>query len=109
MNPFNKLPLLTKRMNEIIALESIELDVHHESGDSEWIAVATIADMVEVRPAIYHPADRAEPAEYGPAVCSAAFTLTPDCEMPPMTGSDYDKIQFLDSLDLQWEIDDEND
>lgn len=94
-------------MNEIIALQSIELDVHHESGDSEWIAVATIADMVEVRPAIYHPADRAEPCEYGPAVCSAGFSLTAGDDLPPMQGSDFDKIQYLESLDLQWEIDDD--
>ena len=106
MNPFNKLPLLIKRMNEIISLDSITLDKRYDTGESDWIAVATIADMVQLRPAIYHPADRAEPAEYGPAVCSAAFQVTDDCDLPPIAGSEYDKIQYLDSLDLQWEIDD---
>ena len=94
-------------MNNIISLESIELDLQHDTGDTEWIAVATIADMLEIRPAIYHPADLAEPAEYGPAVCSAGFSLTADDDLSQLQGTEYEKIQYLESLDLNWEIDDE--
>ena len=104
MNPFNKLPLLTKRMNEIISLESITLDKEHDNGDTDWTVVAEIADMVQVRPAIYHPADRAEPEEYGPAICSAVFQLTADSELPPLHDTEHDQIEFLHSLGLDWDM-----
>ena len=97
-----------KLMREIISVESIYLDLCHESGDSDWIAVATIADMVQTIPATYHPADAAHPAEYGPAMCSASFQLESGETPPPIAGSDYDKIQFLQSLDLDWEVDDQD-
>ena len=94
-------------MNSIISIDSLYLDLVEPDGTCHWIAVATIADMVELRPAIYHPADLAEPAEYGPAICSAGFSLAADDDVPPMHDTEFQKIQYLESLDLNWEIDDE--
>ena len=105
MNPFNQLPLLVKRMNEIIEIHAIEWLTTDDDGTINYSVTATIADMVEVRPAICHPADSAEPAELGPAQCIAVFGLDPDEPQPPMMGSHYDQVQFLDSLGLDWQID----
>jgi hypothetical protein len=92
-------------MNNIISIDSLYLDLVEPDGTSHWIAVANIADMVQTIPATYHPADAAHPAEYGPALCSAGFMLEPDECPPPVHGTEHDKIQYIDQLDLDWELD----
>ena len=92
-------------MTNIISVDHIYLDLVEPDGTSHWIAVANIADMVQTIPATYHPADAAHPAEYGPALCSASFVLEPDELPPPVHGTEHDKIQFIDPLDLEWELD----
>ena len=94
-------------MTEIISVDSLYIDLIEEDGTTHWIAVAKIADMVETLAARYHPADLAHPAEYGPAMCSASFSLEPDDLPPPVDGTDHDKIQWLDNLDLDWQVDED--
>ena len=94
-------------MSDIISVDHIELDLCDPDGTTHWLVTATIADAVQVRPAIYHPADRAEPAEYGPAICCSNFSLDPCQDGPPIAGSVYDQINYLESLDLDWELDEE--
>ena len=106
MNPFNKLPLLTKRMNEIIDVQSIEWLTTDADGTVHYSATAVVADMRELRPAIYHPADLAEPAELGPGLCTACFELEPDVPQPPFNGTQHDQIEFLYSLGIDWQIGD---
>ena len=94
-------------MTEIISVDSFYIDLVEEDGTTHWIAVAKIADMVETLAARYHPADFAHPAEYGPAMCSASFALELDDAPPPVDGTDHDKIQWLDNLDLDWQVDED--
>ena len=94
-------------MTEIISVDSLYIDLIEEDGTTHWIAVAEIADMVETLAARYHPADLAHPAEYGPAMCSASFALELDDAPPPVDGTDHDKIQWLDNLDLDWQVDED--
>jgi len=96
-------------MNEIIEVQSIELDndtTHNESdGSIHFTVTAIIADMRELRPAIYHPADLAEPAELGPGLCTASFFIEDGEPYPPTSGSHYDLVQYLDKLDLEFILD----
>ena len=98
---------LSLNMTEIISVDSLYIDLIEEDGTTHWIAVAKIADMVETLAARYHPADLAHPAEYGPAMCSASFALELDDAPPPIDGTDHDKIQWLDNLDLDWQVDED--
>ena len=98
-------------MNEIIEVQSIDIDndtTHNESdGTIHYTVTAVVADMRELRPAIYHPADLAEPAELGPGLCTASFYIEEDEPHPPTMGSHYDKVQYLDKLDLDFILDTE--
>ena len=82
----------------------LELDLVDSDGTSHWTVVATIADAVVSIPARYHPAAIAEPSEYGPAECTSSFQLEPDDMPPPVMGTVYDQIQFLDNLNLEWDL-----
>jgi hypothetical protein len=46
-------------MTNIIDIQNFDLDIIDSDGTSHWIVTATVADMVQVRPATYHPADSA--------------------------------------------------
>lgn len=94
-------------MTNIIDIQNFDLDLVESDGTSHWIVTATVADMVQVRPATYHPADCAEPAEYGPALCWASFQIDQDQLPPPISGTLFDQINYLDNLDLDWELEDE--
>jgi hypothetical protein len=52
-------------------------------------------------------ADSAEPAEYGPALCWASFQIDQDQLPPPISGTLFDQINYLDNLDLDWELEDQ--
>jgi hypothetical protein len=94
-------------MTKIIDIQNFDLDLVTEDRTSHWIVTATIADMVQVRPATYHPADCAEPAEYGPALCCACFELEDGETPPPISGTTFEQINYLENLDLDWELEDE--
>ena len=94
-------------MREVITVHNCELDIRDlDYGTSSWIVSATIADMQLVRPAVMHPADIAEPEEYGPAQCSATFEVDEMWgELPP---NDPDALrQYIQDFDLDWQIDEE--
>ena len=95
-------------MREVITVHNCELDIRDlDYGTSSWIVSATIADMQLVRPAVMHPADIAEPEEYGPATCSATFELdeVSGDEQPP---NDPDALrQYIQDFDLDWQIDED--
>lgn len=94
-------------MNEIIDVQSIEWLTTDSDGTIHYTVTAVVADMRELRPAIYHPADLAEPAELGPGLCTACFELEPDEPQPPFNGSHYDQVQYLDKMDLNFILDTE--
>ena len=55
---------------------------------------AIVEDMVVVIPQSYN-----YPAEYGPALCESSFELNEDQILPD---NEYDLIQYLEKLDLDW-------
>lgn len=93
-------------MTEIISVYNIELDQTDLDGTTHWLACAQINDMVQTLAPCYNPAELSHPAEYGPGICSTVFSLEQDDLPPPIDGTDHDKIQFLNELDLAWELDD---
>ena len=95
-------------MNEIIEVQSIEWLTTDSDGTIHYTVTAVIADMRELRPAIYHPADLAEPAELAPGLCSARFSVEDGDPHPPIMGSHYDQVQYLDNLDLEFTLDNES-
>jgi hypothetical protein len=42
-----------------------------------------------------------DPPEYGPALCEASFSLSEDEILPD---NEYELIQFLEELDLEWNV-----
>ena len=82
-----------------MSILSIETINQHEDG-SIYVS-AVVEDMVQVYAQTYD-----EPAEYGPAFCEACFTLEDDEVLPD---NEHELVQFLDELDLSWEIVDNSD
>ena len=72
----------------------------HQDGDRVYVC-AVVEDMVQIYAQTYH-----DPAEYGPAICETSFQLD-DGEVLPT--NDEDLIQFLESLDLEWNVLDNSD
>lgn len=62
---------------------------------------AVVEDMIVVIPQSHN-----YPAEYGPALCEASFELDEDEILPD---NEYELIQFLDKLNLDWIIIDTSD
>ena len=92
-------------MNEVISVHDCDLDLIDSDGLSHYVVTANVADMRLVRPAILYPADLAEPAEYGPGTCSAVFGVDLGEEEPP---SDPVALrQYIQDLDLDWELDED--
>ena len=63
---------------------------------------AFIDDMVQIMPARIHPAELAEPAQFGPALCIGEFTLEPGEQRPPNTAPDIDLFRYLDDHITEW-------
>ena len=94
-------------MPEVINVIDCTLDLIDNDGLSHYVVTADIADVRLVRPAVLHPADLAEPAEYGSGQCSACLALDLSDEVPP---SDPDALrQYIQDWNLDWELDDLND
>jgi len=85
-------------------VHNIILDGVDPDGTSHWSVHATVSDAVVTVPATYHPADSAHPEELGPAECRSVFQLEPDETPPPISGTQHDRVQFIDALDLDWEV-----
>ena len=55
---------------------------------------AIVEDAVQTYSQTYY-----DPAEYGPAVCEASFSVDDDEILPD---NDYELIEYLEKLDLEW-------
>jgi hypothetical protein len=71
----------------------------HDDG-SIYVA-AVVEDAVQT-----HAQTLYDPPEYGPALCEACFTLEEDEILPD---NEHELIQFLEDLDLNWELIDNSD
>jgi len=78
----------------ILSIESI----YQEDGNVYVSAV--VEDAVQVYAQTYY-----EPAEYGPALCEASFSVDDDI----LPDNDYELIEYLENLDLTWEMVDNSD
>lgn len=95
---------------EIISIESIELDSTNSDGSFDWIITANIADMRLLRPAVYHPAEAAEPEEWGPGICSTVLSIDdedPNNLMVLSAGTEIEQILYLQDMDLDWQLDED--
>ena len=95
---------------EIISIKSIELDAKNSDGFFDWIITANIADMRLLRPAVYHPAEAAEPEEWGPGICSAVLSIDdedPNNLMVLSAGTEIEQILYLQDMDLDWQLDED--
>ena len=78
------------------------LNIETIYSDEDVIYVcAVVDDVVQTYAQTYD-----EPAEYGPALCEASFTLDEDEILPD---NEQELIQFLDNLDLDWKVVDTSD
>lgn len=80
----------------IISIHQIEID-----DDNQVHVTALLEDAALIQPQTWE-----DPAEYGPGLCEAYFTLDKEDIAP---SSDYEWIQLLEDLDLTWELVDNED
>ncbi len=80
----------------IISVNEIELD-----DENQVYVKAMIEDAELVRPQTWE-----DPAEYRPGLCEASFTVDEDQIIPD---NEYELIEFLENLDLTWELVDNED
>lgn len=71
-----------------------------QDGD-EVTVYAVIEDIVLTHNQTYY-----DPPEYGPGLCRASFTLSEDDKLPE---DESELIQFIENLDLNWELEDNSD
>jgi hypothetical protein len=69
-------------------------DVHQD--DDLVTVTAVVEDM-----ALVYPSTRFDPEEYGPALCKTSFYLSEDEELPSV---EDDLIEYLEKMNLDWEI-----
>jgi hypothetical protein len=72
----------------IQSIESIYQD------DGTIYVTAMVEDAVQTYGQTYY-----DPAEYGPALCEASFSVDDDEILPD---NDYELIEYLEKLDLEW-------
>jgi hypothetical protein len=83
----------------ILSIESF----HKE--DKTFYVTAVVEDVVQVYAQTMY-----DPAEYGPALCEASFTIEDD-ELAEVVvpDNDNDLIEFLEELDVEWKVMDNSD
>ena len=87
-------------------IEIIDIEEDLVTDESiHYIVTAMVEDMRLTRPAVYYPTDLASPAEYGPGVCSAGFEVMFGDDPPPTLGSSVDLLNYIQDLDLDWQLD----
>ncbi len=79
----------------------LSIDTIHRNDDGGICVVAVIEDAVQT-----HSQTLYDPPEYGPALCEAFFT--PDDE-ETIPDNDCELINYLEELDLNWELVDDTD
>lgn len=81
----------------ISAIYDIELvDTDYDDDYKQFLIRAIVEDM-----ALEQRGDYFNPPEYGPALCESRFLLEKEELLPH---DDNNLMEFLDSLDLDWEI-----
>lgn len=80
----------------IQSIESI-----HQSEDRTVYVSAVVEEAVEIYGQTLY-----DPVEYGPALCEASFELDEDEILPD---NEHELIQYLDNLDLMWNLVDNSD
>ena len=63
---------------DILRITDVEVVGLYHPVDIELRISAIVADMVQTVPAVLFPPDIAEPAQYGPAHCTATVTVCLD-------------------------------
>ena len=76
-----------------------------ESVDCDEFGTITVSAIIEDMILVYNQT-LYDPPEYGPALCEASFELDVDEIVPD---NEYDLIQYLERLDLDWIVLDTND
>ena len=94
-------------MSEILSVNYLNLDDVEPDGTSHWSVRATVSDAVLAVPARCYPADIAHPDEHGSAECISYFQLEADATPPPINGTSRDLQDFIEALDLDWDVDDD--
>lgn len=79
----------------ILSIESIYQD------DGTIYVTAMVEDAVQTYSQTYY-----DPAEYGPALCEASFSVDDDEILPD---NDCELIEYLEKLDLEWNMVDNTD
>ena len=79
----------------------LSIDTIHQSENGQIYVTAVIEDVVETYAQTLY-----DPAEYGPGLCEAAFTLEEDQSLPD---DETELLQFIEELDLTWELMDNSD
>jgi hypothetical protein len=79
----------------------INIEILHKHDDGDIYISALIENAVEI-----YSQSLYDPAEYAPALCEASFSLDEDQTLPE---DEYELIQFLESLDLEWNVIDNSD
>ncbi len=79
----------------------LEIDTINPHDDGRIYVAAVVEDAVQT-----HVQTLYDPPEYGPALCEACFTLEEDEILPD---NEHELIQFLENLDLDWELMDNTD
>lgn len=74
------------------------IETIHQDGTEVFVR-AIVEDMV-----VLYSQTMESPAEYGPAMCETSFSLNEDEVLPE---EDDELIDYLNSLDLNWNIDDD--
>lgn len=80
----------------ILSIDSINFQK-----DRSVYVTAVVEDAI-----LTYPETHYDPPEYGPALCEASFSLDDDECLPD---NENELIQFLENLDLDWQIVDNSD
>ena len=90
-------------------IEVIDIEEDLVTDESiHYVVTARVEDMRLTRPAVYYPADIASPEEYGPGLCSAGFEVMFGDDPPPTLGSSIDLLNYIQDLDLDWQLDEQD-
>lgn len=79
----------------------LSIDTIYQQEDGRIYVSAVVEDMVETYSQTLY-----DPAEYGPALCETSFSVSDDEILPD---NDLELIQYLEDLDLSWELVDNSD
>jgi hypothetical protein len=79
----------------------LNIDSIYKTEDGDVYVSALVEDAIQT-----HSQTLYEPAEYGPALCQSTFYLDKDQILPE---DDSELIEFIENLDLEWELVDNSD